>query len=188
MMTPRLRQFVLICHVAVSVGWLGAVAAFFALAILGITNAGVERVQAAYISMESIGWLVIVPLSVASLVTGIIQSLGTTWGLFRHYWVVTKLGISVGASVLLLVHMRVVSTVAAAAIEGRLSADHHLRDPRMQLIADAGGAVIVLLIAVMLSIYKPPNRGRWLYAVVASIMALAVAVIVRHLSGAMPSH
>jgi hypothetical protein len=188
MMTPRLRQFALICHVAASVGWLGAVAAFLALAILGIANAGIERVQAAYISMESIGWLVIVPLSVASLVTGIIQALGTPWGLFRHYWVLTKLGITVGASVLLLVHMRIVSTLAAAAVEGRLAADHHLREPRMQLIADSGGAVLVLLLAVMLSIYKPPNRGRWLYALGAAITALVVAVIMRHLSGGMPSH
>ena len=188
MMTPRLRQFLLICHIAVSVGWLGAVAAFFALAILGITDASIERVQAAYISMESIGWLVIVPLSMASLVTGLIQSLGTPWGLFQHYWVVTKLGITVGASLLLLLHMRVVSTVAAAAVGGRRAADHHLREARMQLIADAGGAVIVLLVAVMLSIYKPPNRGRWLYALGAAMITLAAAVIMRHLSGGMPSH
>jgi hypothetical protein len=32
-------------------------------------------------------WLVIMPLSVATLVSGLVQALGTTWGLLRHYWV-----------------------------------------------------------------------------------------------------
>lgn len=188
MMRPRVRQFALICHVAASVGWLGAVAAFLVLAIVGIADASAARVQAAYISMESIGWLVIVPLSGASLVTGLIQSLGTSWELFHHYWVFTKLVITVGASALLLVHMKVVGVVAAAANQGSISGGEHLREPRMQLVADAGGAVAVLLIAVVLSIYKPSNRGRWLYALAAAIMALAVAVVMRHLGGGMPSH
>lgn len=57
-----------------------------ALAVSGLTSADVQTVRAAYLAMDLIGWFVIVPLSLASLLTGLVQSLGTRWGLFRHYW------------------------------------------------------------------------------------------------------
>ena len=47
-------------------------------------------VRAAFLAMESIGWFVIVPLSLAALPTGLVQSLGTEWGLFRHCWMLAK--------------------------------------------------------------------------------------------------
>jgi len=84
-MTPQFRKFALTAHVTSSVGWFGAVAGFLALAITGLVGHDAHRVQAAYVAMELISWLVIVPLSLASLVTGFVQALGTPWGLLRHY-------------------------------------------------------------------------------------------------------
>ena len=81
-MTPRLRKFTLTAHVTFSVGWLGAVVACLALAIAGLTRQDAQVVRAAFLSMELIGWFVIVPLSLAALFTGLVQSLGTEWGLF----------------------------------------------------------------------------------------------------------
>ena len=79
-LAPRLRKFALTTHVVCSVGWLGSVASFLALAIAGVTSDDAQMVRAAYLAMELTGWFVIVPLSLASLITGIIQSLGTQWG------------------------------------------------------------------------------------------------------------
>ena len=45
------------------------------------------------------------PLCFASLFSGLVQSLGTEWGLFRHYWVLFKLLINVLPTALLLLHM-----------------------------------------------------------------------------------
>ena len=45
---------------------------------------------------------VIVPLAIASLLTGVVQALATPWGLFRHYWVVIKLFLTVFATLVLL--------------------------------------------------------------------------------------
>ena len=81
-MRPRLRKFTLTAHVTFSVGWLGAVVAYLALAIAGLTRQDAQVVRAAFLSMELIGWFVIVPLSLAALFTGLVQSLGTEWGLF----------------------------------------------------------------------------------------------------------
>lgn len=159
-MTPRFRKLALTGHVTFSVGWLGAVATFLALAIAGLTSHDAKMVRAAYLAMALTGWFVIVPLSLASLLSGLVQSLGTTWGLFKHYWVLIKLLMTVLASVVLLVHMRPISDMAALAAEKALSGDE-LRGLRIQLVADAGAALLVLLVATTLSVYKPRGMTRY---------------------------
>ncbi len=61
-MTPRLRKFALTVHIASSVGWLGSVAGFLALAIAGLTSRDVQTVRGIYVAMQLTGWYVIVPL------------------------------------------------------------------------------------------------------------------------------
>jgi len=154
LMTLGVRKFALTAHVMSSVGWLGAVAAFLALALTGLTSADAGRVRSAYVAMELTGWAVIVPLSLVSPLTGLIQSLGTPWGLFRHYWVVIKFAITVPATALLLLHMQPVGHLARVVADATL-ARGELAGLRIQLVADAGAAIMVLLVATTLSIYKP---------------------------------
>jgi hypothetical protein len=159
-MSPSLRKSALVAHVISSVGWFGAVAGFLALAIAGLTSHDAGIVRAAYFAMELTGWNVIVPLSLASLLTGFVSSLGTTWGLFRYYWIIAKLVIVVPATILLLVHMQPISHVARIAAETTLSAAD-LQGLRIELVAEAGAALLVLLLATTLSVYKP--RGMTAY-------------------------
>jgi hypothetical protein len=156
-MTPRLRRFSLTAHVVFSVGWLGAVGAYLAPAIAGLTSQDAQLVRASYLTMELIGWCVIVPCSLAALLTGLVQSLGTEWGLVRHYWILVKFVLSLGATLVLLVHMRAVSHMSGLAARTALSsADFGL--PRLQLVVHAGGGLLVLLTATALSVYKPWGR------------------------------
>lgn len=83
-MPAGLRKLMLAAHVVFSVGWLGAVASFLALSLAGLLSSDLQLVRAAYLGMDLLGWSVILPLSLASLITGIVQALGTVWGLFRH--------------------------------------------------------------------------------------------------------
>src|SRR5215471_1369506 len=101
-MKPTLRNLTLTAHITSSLGWFGAVAAFLALSIAGLSNGDQGVVRSAYIAMELVGWFVIVPFCLASLATGLIQGLGTSWGLFQHNWVVAKLVIAVLATILLM--------------------------------------------------------------------------------------
>ena len=160
-MIPPVRKFALTAHVTASVGWLGSVAAFLVLAIAGLRSADAETVRAAYLAMNLLGWYIIVPLCFASLATGLIQALGTPWGLLRHYWVIIKLLITLLSTIILLVHMRPIAHMAEAAAETIL-ADTDMRRLRVQLVVDAAAAVIALLVATTLSIYKP--RGVTGYA------------------------
>lgn len=153
-MRPALRKLALTLHVTCSVGWLGAVTTFLALACVGLRSGSDPVVRAAYVAANTVTWCVIVPASVASLLTGLIQALGTPWGLFRHYWVIAKLLLNIGATGLLLLHTRPIGLLAGAAAEAALRAAD-LRNVRIQLVADAGAAILVLVIATILSVYKP---------------------------------
>jgi hypothetical protein len=160
-LTPRVRKFALTAHVTSSVGWLGAVAGFLALAVAGLTSEDAQMVRAAYLTMELTGWFVLVPLALASLLTGLVQSLGTTWGLFRHYWVLAKLLINVFATIVLLLFMQTLSSLGGVAAETRLSNDDLgvLRSPSPVLHACA--ALVLLLVATALAIYKPRGMTRY---------------------------
>lgn len=150
MMTPRFQKFALLAHLTFSVGWLGAVVAYLALAIAGLAGHDAQMARAAYLSMEIIGWFVIVPFSFATLLSGLLQSLGTRWGLFRHWWILVKFLLTVVAIIILLKHMQDVSRVSRMAAQTMLPSANF----RPELV-HAGGGLLVLLAATTLSVFKP---------------------------------
>jgi hypothetical protein len=159
-MSSGLRKFALTAHVASSVGLLGSIAAFLALAVAGLTSQDAQMVRAAYPAMELIARFVIVPLAFASLLTGAIQSLGTPWGLFWHYWVLVKLLLTVFATSVLLIKMELIGYAARLSAVSTLSrAD--LRGVGIQLVVHAAGGLLVLLAPAILSVYKPPGMTRY---------------------------
>jgi len=149
-MTPRLRKAALTAHIVFSLGWLGAIVPYLALAIAGLTSGDAQMARAAFVSMEVIGWFVIVPFSLAALLSGLVQALGTQWGLFRHWWILLKLLLTIVAVVVLLQHMQDVSRVARMARKTMLSSV----DFRPELIHATGGLLVVLA-AALLSVFKP---------------------------------
>ena len=153
-MTNRLRKLALTAHIIVSVGWFGAVAAFLALAVAGLTSRDAQMVRTAYAAMELTARWVIVPLAVVSLLSGIIQSLGTPWGLFRHYWVLAKLLLTTFATIILLAKMPLIGYAARRAATTTLSGPD-LHTAGMQLAIHATGGLLVLLLITALSVYKP---------------------------------
>jgi hypothetical protein len=158
-MALELRKFALTVHVIVSVSWTGGVAAFLALAVAGVVSPDIQLVRASYLAMDLTYPSVVIPLGLASLVTGLVSSLATEWGLLRHYWVLVKLVLSIPAAILMVVHMQPVGHMAGAAATMPSSTD--LSGLRMQLVVYAGAALLVLLVATALSTYKP--RGRTWY-------------------------
>lgn len=153
-MPSPVRKLVLIAHVTTSVGWLGAVVGFLALNAAALMSEDAQLARGAYRSME---WMIlysILPLSLGSLIVGVVQSLGTSWGLFRHYWVVFKLIINVLANLILLVYTQTMSAIADAAADATLSAAD-LRGLGASPMVHATGALLLLLLATALSIFKP---------------------------------
>jgi hypothetical protein len=152
---PLLRKTVLTTHVVTSVGWLGAVAAYLALDLAATSSGNAELARAAYQAMEVVVLWVIVPLALASVVGGVVNALGTTWGLFRHWWVVIKLVLTLIATLVLLVQVPGIRAMAESARSGA--------DPGQLpgTLAHSIGGLVVLVLVTMLSTYKP--RGLTLY-------------------------
>jgi hypothetical protein len=146
------RKLLLVLHVVTSVGFLGAAAAFMALALAGATAADGKLAQSVYIAMRVITWGAIVPLAVATLVIGLVQSIGTPWGMFRYYWVIIKLVLTIVALAVLMMQTETVDLLAQAAESGTLTS---YGAARFSMILHSIGGIAVLLTATVLSVYKP---------------------------------
>jgi hypothetical protein len=155
-MPPRVRRFMLTLHVSASIGWLGAIAAYIALNVPALTSSQPQTVRAAYLMMEPVAVYAIVPLAVTCLITGIVQALGTPWGLLRHYWVLISLVLTAVATLVLIGHVSQIGAMAAAASDP--TADLGTR--RGDLFHSVGG-LVVLLIPLWLNMYKPRGLTRY---------------------------
>lgn len=151
-MRKSLRKLLFTTHVTSSIGWIGAVVVFLVLAAIGLSSPHEATVRGAYLVMAPTAWLVLVPLAHASLLTGVAISLATPWGLFRHYWVVAKLVITLAATVVLVVYMNTFDQMAAAAGNPMLELGR-VRNPSP--LVHSVVALLALIAATVLAIYKP---------------------------------
>lgn len=156
-MKPGLRKFALSVHLTFSIGWIGAVLMYLALGVAAVTTENVQTIRAAWTAMELTGWYVIVPLAIASLLTGLVMALGTKWGLFRHYWVVISFALTTFATVILLLHMPTVSAMADLAQEAEGAELAALGGD----LEHPGLGLVVLLVVQVLNLYKPPGLTRY---------------------------
>jgi len=158
-LTPQLRKAALTAHVTVSVGWLGAAAVLLAFGVAKWASQDGQMVRAAILGMVVTAWFVAVPLSLASLLTGLVSSLGTTWGLFRHYWVLLKLLINVSTATIWLLYALELSYFADIVSTSPTADLGQWQNPSPML--HGGGALLLLLVATVLGVYKPQGMTRY---------------------------
>jgi len=156
-LSQPVRKASLVVHIVTSLGWLGAVAVFLVFAIAGLASTEEAVVSSAYVAMNLSGWYVIVPLCFASFASGLVLALGTAWGLLRHYWVLLKFAMTIPSTLLLLMHLRPIDRILAATA----SAPDQIRALKIQLVIEAIAALVVLIVATILSIYKPRGTTRF---------------------------
>ena len=152
-MGPRLRKFALAVHITTSVGWIGAVVAYIPLDVTAATSQDEQALRAAYLAMDLIARWVIVPLALAALVTGLVVSLGTSWGLFRHYWVLISLILTVAAVAILLTATQTIRSFASMAADPTMTGED--LSVLGNTLAHSVGGLLVLLVILALNIYKP---------------------------------
>ncbi len=147
------RKLLLALHITLSVGWVGAVAAYIALDVSATVSRQLETLRMAYLGMDLIAGTVLVPLAIAALLTGMAISLGTKWGLFRHWWVVISLLLTLVATVVLLQETNVIRAFAAIAADPTSTiAD---LEPLPGTLPHSVGGTVVLLVVLVLNVYKP---------------------------------
>lgn len=151
---PPVRTAVLTAHVVTSVGWLGSVVAYLALDLAAATG-NPELSGAAFVAMEVVVVSAVVPLALASVVIGVVNALGTPWGLLRHWWVVVKLLLTSVATLVLLLQVPGIRAMADAARSGADPAD------LPGTLGHSVGGLLVLVLVTVLSTYKPRGLTRY---------------------------
>ncbi|MEV7367051.1 DUF2269 domain-containing protein [Streptomyces sp. NPDC002387] len=147
LLPPQWRKALRAAHVTVSVGLLGSDAAVLTLASAG--RLGSDPVTV-YPAAHLIGELLLLPLAVLALATGVALGLLTPWGLLRHWWVVISLAVTAGGTVLAtFVLVPGLGTAASAAL-----ARHPVADAT-GLVRDSAAACGVLIATVVISYVKP---------------------------------
>jgi uncharacterized membrane protein len=146
--SARLRNTVLVLHIAVSVGLLGDSAGFLAVAVRAANTGDPTAVAEMTGVLNMFATVFGIPLSVAALATGILLGFGTKWGIFQYPWVVTKL--------LLIVSVMAVGGFVIGPALNTMLQDGGDRTP--QLIAAAAYDVAALALATALSVFKPGRR------------------------------
>lgn len=118
-----------------------------------MTSSEVSVVRSSWIAMEVVGRTALLPLGLLSLASGIAQGFITRWGVLRYYWVVTKLVINLVSVIVLSLYLQTLDHLAALSTAS--APLRTLRDPSP--IIHASGALSLLLVALVLSVFKPPG-------------------------------
>ena len=154
---PPVYRFLLAAHVVVSGGWLGIAVAKLVLGLAAATSGAPAVSRPLYLSMEAVNFA-FPPAAIATLVTGILLSLGTKWGLLKYYWVATKLALTVGviATGFTLVDRLILRSISAPSAQ-IVGDDAVLGVPSAPalLISLSAAHVLMLGVATVLSVYKP---------------------------------
>ena len=95
----RARKSMVVVHVVVSVSWLALMLCLLTLATTALATDNADTLRTAYRAMGMLGDVLIIPLSLLTLVSGVVLALGTSWGLFRFYWVSAKFWLTLAATV-----------------------------------------------------------------------------------------
>ncbi|GHF55933.1 hypothetical protein GCM10018790_37320 [Kitasatospora xanthocidica] len=158
---PGVRKPLVVLHVVASVSWLALMLCLLTLAVTALTTADADRLRAAYRAMGMLGDALVLPLSLLTFLSGVALGLGTSWGLFRYYWVSTKFWLTLAAM-----------AASVFALTARLHdavrvADVHPSGPipvaelgfvRYNTVIVPAVALSLYLFNVALSVYKPWGR------------------------------
>ncbi|MET7727613.1 DUF2269 domain-containing protein [Streptomyces mirabilis] len=158
---PRARKSMVVVYVVVSVSWLALVLCILTLATTALATDDADTLRSAYRAMGMLGDVLIIPLSLLTLLSGVVLALGTSWGLFRFYWVSTKFWLTLAATVASIFAFlaRLHDAVHAVARHpaGPISA-MDLGFIRYNMVIIPAVALLLYLANVVLSVFKPWGR------------------------------
>ncbi|CAM5265654.1 hypothetical protein [Streptomyces narbonensis] len=153
---PRWRKAILTLHVTVGVGWVGIEIVQLVLGLVGLSTGDAGVVRATRVVMEILGIELIAAAAWTTLLTGLLLSAVTQWGLLKHYWIVTKLVITVALMLnghFLLQHWLRVQAEMTDAPDAPESLG-------LRLVISMSVSLVLLVTATALSVYKPWGRTR----------------------------
>ncbi|NMI55865.1 MULTISPECIES: DUF2269 domain-containing protein [unclassified Streptomyces] len=150
-----------VVHVVVSVSWLALMLCLLTLGTTALATNNADTLRTAYRAMGMLGNALIIPLSLLTLVSGVMLALATPWGLFRYYWVSAKFWLTLAATVASIFALTARLHDAADAVArhpvGPISA-MDLGFIRYNMVIVPAVALLLYLANVILSVFKPWGR------------------------------
>jgi uncharacterized membrane protein len=160
---PRWRNLLLTTHIVVAVGVLGTDLVLLTLGVTGLASGDAELIRAGYLTMRLLAEAVLLPLALAAPLTGILLGLGTPWGLARHWWVLTKLVLTIAVATAAVFVLRpALNRAAAEALQVPLAElpTTGIGQLGVAVTLASTGAVLVLVAIVTLAVFKPWGQTR----------------------------
>ncbi|MEU8757797.1 DUF2269 domain-containing protein [Streptomyces sp. NPDC048659] len=138
------RRALLVVHVSVSVAWLGLSLGLLTLGITAYTTEDPSLTEASYRAMKVFADVILAPVALGTLGSGLMLSLGTPWGLARHRWVWTKFWITLATATATIFALRPeIAHVAEAGV------------PDISLVAAPSISTAAYLFMTAVSVLKP---------------------------------
>lgn len=92
-LTPR--RWLLLLHLLFCAIMFGGAMVFLILSITAVSTNDESILKACYISMHMLAKTSVRASAIGALVTGVLLSVLTQWGLFKHYWIIAKEGLTI---------------------------------------------------------------------------------------------
>ena len=153
---PHTRKWLLFTHVVASIGWIGVELSIVALGAVGLLTDDTAVAGGVQLSAGTLGEIFYLPASLLTLVSGIALSLGTKWGLVRYWWVAVKIAITLALTIG--GNLAVVPKFAEAA--DLAARGEPIGDTAVMLVTAMSAGLTLLLIATLLSFFKPGGKIR----------------------------
>ncbi|PXX69345.1 hypothetical protein DFR70_1021034 [Nocardia tenerifensis] len=160
---PKPRKALVASHAVASACWVGTGLTVSAMSVVAMTTADLQTARVVYELMEVIDRTLLPWTNFATFLTGVGLGMTTSWGLIRYYWVAVKLTIPVAILFVAFGFLHSELEHAAERAERAVAAGATTAD--FGAAADValwgfGGSTLSLVVAVLLSVYKPGGKTR----------------------------
>lgn len=152
--SPAWRRTLLVAHVAVAVGLVGAAVVLVGLGVAGLRGADPTTVYPAAHLVDA--W-VIAPLTVLALVTGVVQARTTGRRALAPGWVRTKLLITAAMAAIVIL---VLEPRLAASARDAMAGEPQATAAFLPLVIAPAVATLLVVLNITLGIEKPDGHAR----------------------------
>lgn len=157
-LTGARRKIILTVHVVAAVALLGASTVLLVTGVYAATRNDPQEAHAIYSLLRLLTFSLDVPLAFIALASGVLLALTSRWGIFRYWWVTTKLAI---LSTTIVLGASLIGPSISTMLDVTETNSPDETSARWRLISVAGAQVTLLLVAATLGVFKPGGLLRW---------------------------
>ena len=156
------RKLTLTVHIITAIGWIGVDFVLFVFSFRGITTDNPETLRLCYQAIEMFAIVLLLPLGLLSLASGLLLGWGTKYGILRYRWVFWKLVLNLVLTTLVIIALRPGVAEAADLVSGTPDLNSpELDQARSNLLFPPVVSISALTFATVLAVYKPWGRTKY---------------------------